>query len=139
MADTLILKDVTAECRLGVFEWEQEKPQTIWMDLELAIDAARAARRDEVADAVDYGRLVTSIKQLAQGRSFKLLETLAETIASMVLQEFQTTRVKVRVKKRALPGIDYAAVEVERTRRVLPLRHSPRMSARRPANLSARR
>lgn len=135
MADALILRDVTAECRLGVFDWEQEQPQTVWIDLELAIDAARAAQRDEVADAVDYGRLVTSVRQLLQGRTFRLLETLAEAIASMILQEFQTARVRVRAKKRALPGIDYAAVEIERTRR----RARRRAAGRRRADAAAAR
>ena len=128
MPDRLIIQDLTAECRLGLYEWEQEKPQPIGIDLELAVDAARAARRDSVGDAIDYARLVTSVKELAQRRSFRLLETLAESIASLILQKFDTNQVRVRVKKRALPGVDYAAVEVERTRRGV-LR--PRTAARR--------
>ena len=143
MPDRLIIQDLAAECRLGLHEWEQEKPQPIWIDLELTVDAARAARRDSVEDTIDYARLVTAVKTLAQRQSFRLLETLADSIASLILQEFDTTQVRVRVKKRALPAVDYAAVEVERplrrslkagrgARRVLPLRTSrrPRRAAR---------
>lgn len=113
--DTLIIKDLAASCRIGVFEWEQEQSQPIWIDLEVAIDAARAAAKDDVRDAVDYGRLVTLVKQHAEHHRFRLLETLAEGIAKLILNEFASTQVLVRVKKRALPGIDYAAVEVVRT------------------------
>ena len=114
MPDRLMIQELTAECRLGVYEWEQEKLQTVWIDLELAIDSARVAKTDDVKDAIDYGRLVTSVKQLAQEKSYRLLETIAEAIASLILSQFETSEVRVRVKKRALPGIGYAAVEVER-------------------------
>ncbi len=113
--DRFIIEGIEAECRLGVYEWEQEKPQPIWIDLELAIDAKRASARDDMRDAVDYAALVASVREEAQRRPIKLLETLTETIASLVLEQFGTPWVRVRVKKRALPGIGYAAVEVERT------------------------
>ncbi len=119
MPDRLVIHDLKAECRIGAFDWERERPQPIWIDLELAIDAAKAARRDDVQAAVDYGHLVTSVKGLAEGKTYQLLETLAEDVAALVLEEFRVPQVRVQVKKRALPGIDYAAVEVERTRRVL--------------------
>ena len=128
MSDRLIIHDLAVECRLGVYEWEQQTPQTVWIDLELAIDAAQAAKRDDVKDAVDYGRLVTSVKQLAQQRPYQLLETVAEATAQLIVEEFQVPRVRVRVKKRALPGVDYAAVEVERLRRGLRPRRAPRRS-----------
>lgn len=117
VADTLAIRELVAECRIGVFEWEQAKPQPIWIDLELSIDAAKAAARDAVADALDYGRLVTAVKQLVQHKSFHLLETMAEAIAALILQQFETPQVLVRVKKRALPGIESASVEVIRRKR----------------------
>lgn len=113
-ADRLIVGGIEAECRLGVSEWEQEKPQPIWIDLELSIDAKRAAARDDVHDAVDYAALVEAVREEAERRPVRLMETLAEAIASLVLRRFHTTHVRVQVKKRALPGIGYAAVEVER-------------------------
>ena len=134
MPDRLVIHDLKAECRIGVFDWERERPQPIWIDLELAIDAAKAARRDDVQAAVDYGHLVTSVKGLAEGKTYQLLETLAEDVAALVLEEFRVPQVRVQVKKRALPGINYAAVEVERLRRVT--RSGPGAS-RRPALPSA--
>ena len=117
MPDRLIISDLAAECRLGVYEWEQAKPQPVWIDLELEIDAAQAARRDDVRDAVDYARLVTLVTTHLKQHTYALLETAADRLAALILQEFPVPKVVVRVKKRALPGVDYAAVEVERTRR----------------------
>ena len=126
MADTLIIHDLEMACRLGVHEWEQEAPQAIWIDLELAIDASRAAARDDVREAVDYARLIAMVKARAQARGHRLLETMAEGIAADILRQFGVSQVRVRVKKRALPGIGYAAVEVVRTaRRLAATRRSP--------------
>ena len=114
MADKLVIRKLAATCRLGVFEWEQTSPQDVWIDLTLEIDAASAARHDDVKDAVDYGRLVTAVKQLVEGKSFRLMETMAEEIAALVLKEFPTPAVEVKITKRALPGIESAAVEITR-------------------------
>ena len=114
MFDKLIIKDLVAECRIGVYDWEKNTPQTVWIDLELAIDTAKTASIDDVQAAIDYGRLVTTIKQHAQHKPFGLLETLAENLAALILKEFPTPQVTIRIKKRALPGVDYAAVEITR-------------------------
>ncbi len=113
--DRLIIKDLMIEARVGIFEWEQQQPQKIWIDLELGIDAAKAAARDDMNAAVDYGRLVTAITQHLQRKTFKLVETVAEELATLVLKEFATPEVTIRVKKRSLPNIEYAAVELTRT------------------------
>ena len=114
MADKLSIHGLAVECQVGVLEEERAKAQTIWMDLELAIDAAKAAARDDVREAIDYAALVASVKQLVEGKSYRLMETLAEDIAALILRQFPTPEVEVRVKKRALPGIDFAAVEIKR-------------------------
>ena len=114
MPDTLRLHDLEVRCRIGVYAWERRTRQTIRVDLELPIDAARAAASDDVRDAVDYAALVDRIRKVAAGRVFNLLETLAETIAGAALKACGSPRVRVRVKKRALTGLGYAAVEIER-------------------------
>ena len=129
--DTLRLHELAVECRLGVSEWEQRTPQTVWLDLELSIDAARAAARDDVRDAVDYAALAERVRRLATSRPFKLMETLAESVASLIVREFRTTTVRVAVKKRALPGIRYAAVEVERAAVPAPRGRAARNTGRR--------
>lgn len=108
--DKLIIQDVVAECWIGVTEAERAKAQTIWIDLELAIDAGRAAQKDDVRESVNYRRLVTAVRELAERKSCRLMETLAEGIASLVLRQFATPKIRVLVKKRALPVIGYAAV-----------------------------
>ena len=114
MVDALTIHGLTAMCRLGVLDAEQANPQEIRIDVALAIDAKRAASRDDVDDAVDYARLVTAVKQFVERTPYRLMETMAEEIAALILKEFRTPEVTVKVTKRALPEIESAAVELTR-------------------------
>ena len=127
MSDTLTLHEITIECHLGVEEWERAVPQPVWIDLELAIDAALVARSDGMRHAVDYARVIATVAEVAQQGSFKLMETLAERITARLLKEFHIPKVVVRVRKKALPGLGYAEVAIERTtaRRAVPRRARP--------------
>ena len=115
--DLLIIRALAAQCRLGVTEEERAQPQAIVLDLELAIDASWAASRDDVRSAVDYAKLVEHVREHVEQKPYHLLETVAEEVADLVLREFDTPGVTVEVQKRALPGIEYAAVRVHRRRR----------------------
>jgi dihydroneopterin aldolase len=114
--DTLHLHGLEVDCRLGVHDWEQRAAQPVWIDLELPIDAARAAARDDVSQAVDYAALVDRLRTLASRRPFRLMETLAESAADLVLSETGAAWVQLRVRKRAVKGLGDAAVQVTRTR-----------------------
>ena len=114
MADKLIINGLAAPCRIGVTEEERTNPQAVWLDLELEIDAAKAAMRDDVSAAADYAELVEDVTRFIESRPFHLLETIAEEVASRILKRFDTPEVVVRVTKRALPGIESATVEVVR-------------------------
>src|SRR5262245_56800665 len=114
MADRLILSEIAVDCRIGVHEWEQRTPQTIWIDFELAIDAAKAAAKDDMSQAVDYAALAEGVRRLAQGHPYRLMETLAEEAAALVLVLSRSAWVRIRIKKKALTDVGYAAVDVTR-------------------------
>ena len=114
VGDKLIIKDLVAECRVGVSDSERATPQPIWVDVELAIDAAAAAAQDDVRAAVDYARLVSVVRQQMQSKPYRLLETLTEDLAGVILKTFATPEVRILAKKRALPGLEFAGVEIIR-------------------------
>ena len=120
MADMLKLYDLVVETHVGVHEWERKEAQKIWLDIELPINVRGAAEVDDVHHVVDYGALVTQVRQHIAQRTYHLMETIAEETAQLILGHFPTHQVQVRVKKRALPGIDHACVEVLRTKAAQP-------------------
>ena len=114
MPDWLKIHDLVVETKIGVFDWERNEAQKIWVDLEMPEDARKAAAADDVKQVMDYGALVTAIRNHVQHKTYKLLETMAEEIAGIAVNQFHAQQVSVRVKKRSLPGVGEAVVEIVR-------------------------
>jgi len=113
--DTIFLQEVKVETRLGVPEWERLRPQTIILDIELAMPHSRSCQTDAIEDTIDYGLIVARIRETLAKNSFKLVEALAEHVCQMIFTEFGTPWVKVRVAKPGiLPGVKQLGVVIER-------------------------
>jgi 7,8-dihydroneopterin aldolase/epimerase/oxygenase len=114
MTDKLILSSISCQSHIGVSDGERQNPQEIFIDLELGIDAARAARRDDINDAIDYEVLVNTLREYLSNKSFRLIETIADELSHMILKNFDASYCLIKVKKRALSGVDSCSVEVYR-------------------------
>jgi dihydroneopterin aldolase len=113
--DIIFLQDVKVQTVLGVPEWERMKPQTVVLDIELAMPHSRSCQSDDIEDAIDYGEIVERMRQLLAENSFRLVEALAENVAQMIMGEFGAPWVKVRVAKPGiLPGVRQLGVVIER-------------------------
>jgi 7,8-dihydroneopterin aldolase/epimerase/oxygenase len=113
--DTIFLEQVKVETKLGVPEWERMVPQTIILDIEIGYDLSKSCKSDNIADTIDYGAVVSRIRETLTENSFKLVEALAEHICQLILKEFKAENVKVKVAKPAiLPGLKALGVEIER-------------------------
>jgi 7,8-dihydroneopterin aldolase/epimerase/oxygenase len=119
--DCILLHGLSAECIIGFIDWERRVPQTVVIDLEVPCDCRRAAVSDDVADTVDYKKLAKRVLAWVQASEFHLIETLAQRLALMLLQEFPIAWIRIRVgKPGAIRHSRDVAVSVERTRADLP-------------------
>lgn len=85
----------------------------------MAADASRAALEDDFSLAVDYAAAIDRVTALTVQGRFKLVETLAEHIAQLLLTEFPIHRVRVEVEKPdAVAAADSVGVTIERRRSV---------------------
>jgi dihydroneopterin aldolase len=115
--DRVFLRELGVECIIGFLEWERLVKQTVYLDIEAPIDCRRAARHDEVADTLDYKRLSKLVIAFVGASEFKLVETLADRTAKLILQEFDIPWIKVTVNKRgAIRAARDVGVSIERTR-----------------------
>lgn len=99
MRDTIFLKDLRIKTIVGVWEWERRMPQTISIDLEMAADVRRAAATDRLDATLDYKALTNRIRSFVEESRFQLIETMAEQIAGIILDEFDVPWTKVTVHK----------------------------------------
>lgn len=83
----------------GVFEAEQELGQRFEVDVELFRDLRSAADTDDIDVTLNYVDVYTVVKEIVEERTFNLIETLAEVIASEVISGFAIEGIKVRVRK----------------------------------------
>ena len=115
--DRIFLRELAVECIIGFLDWERLVKQTVYLDIEVPVDCRRAARNDDVADTLDYKRLSQVVVAFAQGSQFKLVETLAERTALLILREFDIPWVKLTINKRgAIRASRDVGISIERTR-----------------------
>jgi dihydroneopterin aldolase len=113
--DTIFLSEVKVQTKLGVPEWERMVEQTIILDIEIGYDLSKACQSDDVADTIDYGAVVSRVRETLKENSFQLVEALAEHLCQLILKEFGALSVKVKVAKPAiLPGLKALGVVIER-------------------------
>lgn len=113
--DTIFLEQVKVQTKLGVPDWERMVPQTIILDIEISYDLSKSCQSDTIEDTIDYGQVVSRIRETLTEHSFKLVEALAEHICQMILREFGGLSVKVKVAKPAiLPGLKALGVVITR-------------------------
>jgi len=116
--DQIRLQGMSFQGRHGVRPAERERPQDFKVDIELDCDLAEPGRTDRIEDTVDYRQVRAIAKEVIEGDSQKLLETLAARMADRVLQLPRVVGVSVRISKRpeTMQPIDSAAVRIKRTR-----------------------
>ncbi|MDD3884513.1 MAG: dihydroneopterin aldolase [Gallionella sp.] len=113
--DIIFLRDLRVDTLIGVYDWEKRVPQTLQIDLDIAVPDNQAAQTDDIKDALNYADVVRDIQRALASRHFNLIETLAETIAQMLLNDFKTPWVRVSIAKlNAIRGSKMVGISIER-------------------------
>ncbi len=86
--DTIFLTGLTAECIIGIWDWERKVKQKVVIDLEMSTDIRKAAASDHIDDTLDYKKVSKRLLQFVSESEFQLVETLIDRIAQIILTEF---------------------------------------------------
>ena len=117
--DRITIRRLRLETILGLLPWEREARQTLLVDLDIDTDITAAAEADDIDLAINYAGVCERVTALVDTGRFKLIETVAEQIATLVLREFSAVRVKVTVNKvDVLPQVASVGVCIERHRAI---------------------
>lgn len=113
--DIIYLRDLRIDAVIGIYDWERRMKQTVILDLEMAADIGKAAGSDNIADALNYKSVARRLIGFVEESEFKLVETLAERIAEIVLTEFNVSWCRLTLnKKGALRYVRDVGVIIER-------------------------
>jgi dihydroneopterin aldolase len=112
--DHIFVRDFRLQTLIGFHRRERVVPQTIRIDLEIGIANTAVFASDKVADCIDYDKVTTRIREISR-EHVNLVETLADRVARLVLDEFGAAWVKVSIAKLGiLKDVGRVGVSVER-------------------------
>ena len=115
--DIVFIRDLKVDTVVGIYDWERRIRQMVVLDIDMAGDVARGAKTDRIEDTLDYKAVSKRLIEFVGASEFQLVETLAEKIAGIVLDEFTVPWVRVRVNKRgAIRNAADVGVVIERSR-----------------------
>lgn len=107
--DIVFIHELRADAVIGVHPWERKLRQTLVLDLELGWDTRLAAAGDDLERALDYAAVAARLIACIEGSRCQLLETLAEQMATLLLEEFRVPWLRLRLSK---PGAVLEARDV---------------------------
>ena len=117
MSDHIFVRRLRVQTRVGATDEERVTPQQVFVTLEIACDTTRAGESDDLADTIDYDRLVSQVAELAHDSETNLLEALAHKIAAFISTFPGVHGVSVEIAKESPPiaqDIGEVAVRIER-------------------------
>lgn len=115
--DTIFIDQLAVDTVIGVYDWERRIRQRVVVDLEMDFDIRAAAAADDVDKTLDYKALSKRVIAFIETSEFGLVETLAERVAALVLDEFPVARVTLRLDKpHALRGARGVGIRITRER-----------------------
>jgi len=116
--DAILIRDLRVEALIGIHKRERHLPQTVSIDLENGLPGQDVFESDKVSDTIDYEQVALKIRSLAASGHFRLVETLADRIARLLIGDFGAPWVKVSAAKLGiLANARFVGVSIERGKR----------------------
>ena len=114
----VFIRDLVLNGFIGVYRHEKEARQRVRINLDLAVFEGAADLADSLRNVVCYETIANSVRAIVASRHVNLVETLAERIAAMCLEDSRVRSVRVRVEKLdVFPDAASVGVEIERHNR----------------------
>ena len=97
--DKIFIHALKSEAIIGIYDWERQVRQTVLVDVEISADIRKAALTDSIEDTLNYKRVAKRVLAFVEGSQFHLVETLAEHLAMLILEEFGAGWVRITLSK----------------------------------------
>ena len=111
----VFIDDLILDCNIGVYTHEKGVTQRVRINLDLTIQEDNKDINDEINNTVCYDQLIKGITLIVAKGHINLVETLAESIATMCLDNKKVGVVQVKVEKiDILKNAKSAGVRIQR-------------------------
>lgn len=112
----VFIRDLVLTCKIGIHQHERLARQRVRINLEVTC-IEHPAINDDVDNILCYAEIMTGIRHVVSDQHINLVETLADRIAAMCLEDHRVMGAKVRVEKLdVFKEAESVGVEIERQR-----------------------
>ncbi len=112
---TIFIRDLELNAYIGIHAKERKTSQPIWVNLHLEV--LQPPRPQKLSEVVCYEQISKKLEALVSQRHIDFLETLADEMASLCLEDERVLAVKIRIEKpKALTSATACGVEIKRRR-----------------------
>ena len=114
--DKVFIEGLEIEALIGIYDWERRIRQPLVFDIQIAFDNRVPAASDAIADTLNYKAVSKRVIEYVSQSEFGLVETLAERVAAIILDEFAVQHVSLKLSKPgAVRGARAVGVMIERS------------------------
>ncbi|MDF1566521.1 MAG: dihydroneopterin aldolase [Spirochaetaceae bacterium] len=97
--DRIHIRDLTVTTVIGVYPEERDIRQDLILNVEIMTDLKEAGLTDDFERTIDYDTLTEKISELVENSSFKLIESVAASVADYILGVTGVNACRVTVDK----------------------------------------
>ena len=111
----VFIRDMVIDCSIGIYTHEKEHKQRVRINLDLAVGEGDHLINDDIRNVISYEDMAKGVEAIIAAGHINLVETLAENIAEMCLQDKRVFSARVRVEKLdIIASAESVGVEIER-------------------------
>ncbi len=117
----VFLRDMVIAASIGIYPHEHDAKQRVRINVDLGVDdSEEAIGADELPRVVDYEKVANAVRGIVASGHVRLVETLAERIATACLSDKRVRMARIRVEKLDIfADAVSVGVEIERYQRDL--------------------
>ena len=97
--DIVYIRDLRIDTVIGVYDWERQIKQRLSIDLDMGTDIRQAAATDDLRYTINYKAVSDRVIEFVEQFQPQLIETLAEQIATIIMNEFQVPWLRLQISK----------------------------------------
>lgn len=112
----ILIRDLVLAASIGAYAHEHHAKQRVRINVTLEALVDATLPEDALKRVISYDRIIIRIRALLDGIHFNLVETLAERVAAIALEDPRALRATVRVEKLDVFPDTVVGIEIERSR-----------------------
>jgi dihydroneopterin aldolase len=95
----VFVRDLVMLCSIGVHAHEHDAKQRIRLNLDLDVAEGPQPIEDDLRNVVCYDQIIVAVRRIVETGHIRLIETLAERVATLCLADPRIRRVRVGIEK----------------------------------------